>query len=246
MAQNIKDYLLKIEIDGNIILYRDKQHKKKAMCEYLAQNIKTDKLICVQSGGAFGLYIAKAFPNNKIIIFGRPTIDYLQQINALDNAIISSTDISELAKSENCYFVNQYDESLIEEYSKNHFSDIIKEVGNIDAFCDCSHSCATMAGAIASGMDCEFIMGVVGKAGQRTNFHYLNDRQDKFIQETTKNFDTKQIQADIEAMYPDFGNIFEATRSISAAMSWLQKNPGKTVLVYVGDSPVFGEDATID
>lgn len=241
MIQNIKDFLVQKGIDGEIILYRDRQHKKKAMCEYLAQKIKTTKPICVQSGGAFGLYVAKAFPNNQVIIYGRPTSEYRKQIDKLDNVLITLTHISTLAKNSGYYTIDQYDEPLIEEYYKNHFLDIAKEVGDFDAFCDCGHSCATIAGAVASNVDCEFIIGTMGN---RVNFHYLNDQQDKFVQESVKNFDTKRLQVELESMYPHFGNIYEATRSISAAMSWLQKNPNKIVLVYVGDSPVFGADAS--
>ena len=254
MIQNLTDYLIAKGIDGNIILYRDKQHKKKALCEYLAKNITTDKTMCCYSTGAFGLYMAKAFPNNQIIILGKPSSEYQRQIDKLSNVSINSsiretspesTNRKDFAEANSYYYVDHFGEPLIEEYYKNHFRNIIKEVGEVDAFCDCGHSCATLSGAIASGADLDFVLGVVGTAGLRIGLHYLSDKTDKFIQETVKNFDTEDIQIVLEAMYPDFGNIFEATRSISAAMSWLQKNPGKTVLVYVGDSPIFGEDAEI-
>lgn len=256
MIYNIKEYLQTKSIEGNIILYRDKAHKKKALCEYLAENITTDKPICFYSSGAFGLYMAKAFPNNQIVILGKPTTEYQQQIDKLPNVTINtstretspiSTNRKDFAEANGFYFVDHFGEPLIENYYKNHFANILEEAKGfqIDTFCDCGHSCATLSGAIASGTDLDFVLGVVGEAGSRIGLYYLDDKQDKFTQETTKNFDTKQIQTDIESMYPDFGNIYEATRSISAAMSWLQKNPGKTVLVYVGDSPVFGEDAEI-
>lgn len=250
MIQNIKDYLKTKAIEGDIILYRDKAHKKKAMCEFLAQRIKTDKTICVHSGGAFGLYIAKAFQNNQIIICGNPTAEYRQQIEKMPNAVVegkvsTTAKVKTHAEALGFYFVDQFGEPLIKQYYKHHFANILKEVGSVDAFCDCGHSCATIAGAIESGANLEFILGIVKADGEREHVHYLAEYKDKFVQETTRNFNTKQIQTEIEEMYPDFGNIFEATRSISAAMSWLLKNPNKTVLVYVGDSPVYGEDATI-
>ena len=48
-------------------------------------------------------------------------------------------------------------------------------------------------------------------------------------------FKTFKLCQEIESLHPEFGNIYEATRSISGAMTWLQNNPNKTVLVYVGD-----------
>lgn len=257
MIISIKDYLRTKQIQGDVILYRDRQHKKKPLCEYLAQNINTDKTICVYSGGAFGLYMAKAFCDNQIVICGNPTKEYKQQIDRLNNATITKIPdgdgnildrISRYAQQNNFYFLNPMEEPLIEQYYGQHLISIVEELGDIsiDAFCDCGHSCATMSGFITSQLtDWQFVLGIRNDVGSRTKFYYLQDKMDKFAQETTKNFDTKQIQNEIESMYPDFGNIFEATRSISAAMSWLQKNPNKAVLVYVGDSPVYGEDVEI-
>lgn len=258
MIQEIKNYLTDKGIEGNIILYRDRQHKKKDLCKYLAQKIVTDKDVSTMSGGAFGLYIAKAFPSKKAVIFGAPSSEYKQQIQKLSNAVIISS-VQENSPESTCakdysddkgyYYINQYKEPLVKEYYKNHFNDIIDELGgvDIDAFCDCGHSCATMAGAMENELTVKwtFILGVILQSGHRNHVHYLTGKESMFVQETTRNFNTKQIQTEIEEMYPDFGNIFEATRSISAAMSWLKKNPNKTVLVYVGDSPVFGEDAEI-
>lgn len=251
MNISIKDYLATKGINGNIILYRDKQHKKKALCEYLAKNISTDKTICIYSGGAFGLYIAKAFPNNKVVICGsRITDEYKQQIVQMSNATIieglataTNAKTKVYAEANGYFYINQFDNPFIKAYYKNHLVNIIAELQgtSINAFCDAGHSCGTMAGFIESGLTSwQFVLGV--NIDGRTNVHYLTNLTDKFVQETTLNFDTAVLQAEIEAAYPSFGNIFEATRSISAAMSWLQKNPNKTVLVYVGDSPVFGED----
>ncbi len=258
MLQNIKEYLSIKGIDGNIILYRDKQHKKKALCEYLASKIGTEKNVATTSGGAFGLYIAKAFSNRQTIIFGRPTPEYQQQIDKISTASVmtniretspTSTNAKDYATANGFYYIDQYKENLIKEYYKNHFTDIVGELGDIhiDAFCDCGHSCATLAGAIENSLTSKwkFILGVVLESGHRDHVHYLTGKEKKFVQETTRNFNTKQIQEDIEKAYSSFGNVFEATRSISSAMSWLQKNPGKTVLVYVGDSPVLGADVTI-
>ena len=258
MVQNIKDFLATKGIDGEIILYRDKQHKKKALCEYLEKNIGTDKDVSTISGGAFGLYLAKAFPKKKAVIIGIPTPEYRAQIDRLSHAVVVSniretspvsTNAKDYSDKKGYYFVDQYKEPLIKEYYKKHFTDIVTELGDIhvDAFCDCGHSCATMAGAIENELTAKwsFILGVVVKSGRREHVHHLTGKENMFVQETTRNFDTKQLQVEIEKAYPKFGNVFEATRSISAAMSWLQKNPKKTVLVYVGDSPVLGEDAII-
>lgn len=258
MIQNIREFLTTKGIDGNIILYRDRTHKKKALCEYVAQNIVTDKTISTSSGGAFGLYMAKAFPKKKTVIFGIPTPEYRQQIDRLSNASIvssvretspTSTNAKDYSEKNGYYFIDQYREPLIKEYYRKHFIDIVTELGDIhvDAFCDCGHSCATMAGAIENELTKKwiFVLGVVVKSGHREYVHHLTGMENRFVQETTRNFDTKELQMEIEKAYPNFGNVFEATRSISAAMSWLKKNPNKTVLVYVGDSPVLGADATI-
>lgn len=249
MNISIKNYLKTKAIEGDIILYRDKTHKKKEMCQFLARHIETNKTICVCSVGAFGLYIAKAFPNHQVVICGHVSEEYKQQIEKLSNTMIvekrGSAETKIYAEQNDYYYINQYNEPLIQNYYTQHFYDILLEVGQVDAFCDCGHSCATLAGIIENGANLEFILGVNRLEGNRINIHYLKNLTDKFVQETTYNFDIKQIQEEIESMYSDFGNVFEATHSISAAMSWLQKNPGKTVLVYVGDSPIFGEDATI-
>lgn len=248
MNISIKNYLSTKGVKGDIILYRDSCHKKKAMCEYIAEQIKTVKNICVYSGGAFGLYMSKAFPQKSVFIFGKVTSEYKTQIERLPNATIfegTNNDAKQYASKNDCLFVDQFAEPLIREYYKKHFVEILAEVGTIDAFVDCGHSCATLAGAIESGANLQFVLGINRVGGERQNVHYLKDHKGKFTQETTRNFDTAVLQTEIEDAYPSFGNIFEATRSISAAMSWLQKNPNKTVLVYVGDSPVFGEDATL-
>lgn len=251
MIVSIKEYLAKKGINGNIILYRDKAHKKKSMCEYVANHlgISTGTPVRVYSNGAFGLYIAMALPHNQVLVCGRAiTSEYKNQIMQLANANTIEDDDNttvkkEIAKS-NYFYLNQFGEPLIKEYYKKHFAEILAEVGTVDAFVDCGHSCATMAGAIESGANLQFVLGINRVDGERQNVHYLKDHKGEFTQETTRNFDTKLLQEEIEKQYPSFGNIFEATRSISAAMSWLQKNPNKTVLVYVGDSPVFGEDVS--
>ena len=251
MNISIKDYLANKGIQGNIILYRDKWHKKKALCEYLAQNIETSKKICVMSSGAFGLYMAKLFPNNKVVICcNNLSAEYAKQIELLGNVEVARTkdmmaSAKDYAERNGYLYVDQFGNSLVKTYYKQHFPKILSEVGLVDAFVDCGHSCATMAGAIESGEHLQFVLGVNNPEGERPNVWHLSSFKGKFEQETTRNFDTAQIRQEIESMYPSFGNIFEATRSISAAMSWLQKNPNKTVLVYVGDSPVFGEDASI-
>jgi hypothetical protein len=250
MNISISDYLTTKGIQGNIILYRDICHKKKAMCEFLAQNIETSKKICVYSSGAFGLYVAKAFPKNQVVICcHQVSSEYKQQIDNLPNTEIVYTkgielSVKEYAEQKGYFYLNQFGENLIKDFYKNHFAEILAEVGTVDTFADCGHSCATLEGAIESGANLQFVLGVNRAKGTRQNVHYLTNLTNRFVQETTHNFDTKQIQSDIETMYPSFGNTFEATRSISAAMSWLQKNPNKTVLVYVGDSPVFGQDVS--
>ena len=251
MKISIKNYLYTKGISGDIILYRDNQHKKKEMCEFLAQKIKTSKKICCSSKGAFGLYLAKAFSSNAVIICSNSiTSEYADQIKSLPNTVIDgsskSVNMTEYANLHGFLHVNQFAEPYIKHYYKQHFTNLLSEVGTVDAFVDCGHTCATLAGAIESGANLEFVLGVNNPSANRKNLHFLADHQGKFKQETTCNFDTALLQIEIEAMYPSFGNIFEATRSISAAMSWLQKNPNKTVLVYVGDSPVLGQDVSIN
>ena len=251
MIVSIKAFLSSKRISGDIILYRDTHHKKKSMCEYVANHlgIQAGIPVRVYSNGAFGLYIAMALPRNQVLVCGRAiTSEYKNQIVQLANAKTieeddNTTVKNEIAKS-NYFYLNQFDEPLIKEYYKKHFAEILAEVGTVDAFVDCGHSCATLAGAIESGANLQFVLGINRVDGERQNVHYLKDHKDKFTQETTRNFDTAVLQTEIEAAYPSFGNIYEATRSISAAMSWLQKNPNKTVLVYVGDSPVFGQDVS--
>ena len=239
--------------DGKIVLYRDSRHKKAAMCEYLAEQmvVQNSETLCLYSTGAFGLYMAKAFPNNKVVICGHSvTAEYKAQIQALPNAEIvcgvNTNAEAQIYAAEHGYkFVNQFGEPLIVEYYKAHFADILAELGDthIDAFCDCGHSCATMAAALERGDFDAYVLGV-NTPGDRANLHYLAGKSG-FVQEKTFNHDTKALRAEIENEYQVFGNIFEATRSISAAISWLDKNPGKTVLVYVGDSPDFGKDTRI-
>lgn len=257
MFISIKSVVQSYGIDGDIILYRDKEHKKAAMCRYLATEIETDRPICVCTGGAFGLYISRAFHNNRVISCGFITDEYLKQIRKLGNAETSQEFLSlreesvkvltpavkKWAESKNYYFIDQFSNELIPKYYKEHFADIAKELHDIsiDAFCDCGHSCATMAGYLDSGLSWKAILGVNTPTGERACWNHLLNRRREFITVTTLDFDTKEIQAKIESKCASFGNIFEATRSISAAMKWLQDNPGKTVLVYVGDSQVFGE-----
>lgn len=235
--------------NNKIVLYRDSRHKKAAMCEYIAKHLNVnDDVICVYSTGAFGLYMAKAFPNNKVVICGRiVTEEYKTQIRALPNTEIvcginTNAEAQSYAEAHGYYYINQFDEPLIKEYYKTHFADILSELGDIhiDAFCDCGHSCATIAAAVERGDFSAYILGV-NTLNDRSNIHYLSDKNG-FVQEKTFNYDTAALRDNIESTYPSFGNVFEATRSISAAMSWLEKNPNKTVLVYVGDSPVFGQD----
>lgn len=67
MIQSIKTLLQEYGIDGDIILYRDEDHKKKGLCEYLINNIDTDgKEVVTFSDGAFGLYLSRALPNNTV------------------------------------------------------------------------------------------------------------------------------------------------------------------------------------
>lgn len=238
--------------DDKIVLYRDDRHKKAAMCEYLGRNMSVgNNTLCLYSTGAFGLYMAKAFPNNSVVICGHSvTAEYKAQIQALPNAEIvcginTNAEVQAYAMEKGYLFINQFNEPLIVDYYKSHFADIIAELGDthIDAFCDCGHSCATMAAALARGDFDDYILGV-NTQGDRWNLHYLAGKSG-FVQEKTFNYDTAALQTEIETAYPAFGNVFEATRSISAAMSWLDKNPGKTVLVYVGDSPELGMDTRI-
>lgn len=237
MNVSIKDYLKMKGIEGDIILYRDNSHKKEKMCEYLAKNISTDKTIAFYSGGAFGLYMAKAFPNNTLKHCGKASSEYKEQIDQLDNIEIvpclNNAAARTLAEQNDWFFIDQFNEPLIKEYYKQHFTDILAELNDkhIDAFVDCGHSCATIASFVESDLvDWAFVLGITNKNGRR-KYHYLDAHKEQVEQVWTGYFNTEEIQNENESL----GNIFEATRSISAAMQWLVMNPNKTVLVYVGD-----------
>lgn len=67
MIQSIQPILSQYNVTGDIILYRDSDHKKKGLCEYLANNIDTEgKEIVTFSDGAFALYLSRALPNNTV------------------------------------------------------------------------------------------------------------------------------------------------------------------------------------
>jgi len=256
MKISIKELLTRYGIDGDIVLYRDNTHKKQGLCNFLAQNISTDKPICFYSAGAFALYMAKAFYKNKIVVCGSNlTSEYKRQLAQFGDRIVfrpeikensaTSTNIKIFAQSNGYFFVDQFSEPLIRQYYKQHLSQILPQIEDEkpDAFCDCGHSCGTMAGFIEAKPDWTFVLGVA--SDKREAFYHLSGKWSKFETCTTKGFDTARLQKEIEQYYPSFGNVYEATRSISAAMSWLLKNPKKKVLVYVGDSPVFGCDSQI-
>lgn len=251
MIQSIKEILQQYNIDGDIILYRDADHRKKKLCEYIAKNINVDAdtTICTNSDGAFGLYLARAFPNNKVISCCYTiSPDYSDAMLSTQNlevktqmGLLQDTRLYENFAQNNGYlFIDQFNNKLLLEYYSSYFDTIVNEVKtySIDAFCDCSHTGATITGFKQRDIDVntgwQFIVGVNRDPGEYFNYSTLY--QDEFMQVTTLNYDTLEIGELIEQQYPNFGNVYEATRSISAAMTWLSQNPNKTVLVYVGDA----------
>lgn len=247
MILSIKGLIEKYGIAGDILLYREGSHRKKEMAKYLASklSIPNETEIHTYSNGAFGLYLAKAFPDIKVNTYcGGASKDYLNEMVSTKNLrIISNMDyLSFKEMGFGGIVIDQYTNKLVLEYYKLYFNKLVKLVSNykIDAFCDCGHSCATLAGFVASNFEkglvkWDFVLGCVIKV-PRTNIYHLEPYRDKILFYSTREFDTYKLEGEIERMWPEFGNVFEATRSISAAMAYLVENPGKTVLVWVGDS----------
>ena len=255
MVQSIKTVLNKYGISGDILLYRGEEHRKKRLAEFLALNCGIgDGDVCTWSDGAFSLYLARALPNKTVhACFDIISPDYGELMEAQSNLVLHPK-IHRKSITENgyAYFVsthpelvniNQYSDAIVKKYYENYFFNIVSAVRgyNVDAFCDCPHSGATLAGCIDSNLvDWKFIAGHldVNEAlynGYTTSIQSFLQNKD-IISESCNYFDTYELGLEIEKNYPDFGNVYEATRSISAAMRWLQKNPGKTVVVYVGDA----------
>lgn len=246
MIKSIKDVINEYGISGDILLYRDADHRKKKMCEYLVSNIDIgDKEVHTYSDGAFALYLARALPNNLVNTYcGVISHDYGEIMEATENLKINlNTSYPDFDKTKfDGIKIDQYSSKLVFEYYKSYFQKMVDEVKDykINAFCDCGHSCATLAGFVASNLenklvDWNFILGCVLKV-PRTYIYHLESYRDKIISYLTTKFDTYEIGDKIEEKHPDFGNVFEATRSISAAMAYLQEHPNETVAVYVGDS----------
>lgn len=260
MIQSINNIIKNYDIEGEILLYRDENHRKKGMLQFLKDNfnIGKDQVICTYSDGAFGLWTARIFNDNQVITcFPILSPDYGELMEATKNLILISgiknlSNWKEYYEGKGYFIINQFEDNLVKDYYKNYFLTVVNAVKDyhIDAFCDCGHSCATIAGFIEADLvDWQFILGV-NTLGKREKVHHLMPLKDKVIQYTTKKFDTLKLGKEIEAAYPEFGNVYEATRSISAAMSYLKDNPGKTVLIYVGDSfekegTKFGQDTII-
>lgn len=246
MILSLKDFLLtNYNINGDIILYRDEDHRKKKMCEYLAQvkGIPEGQDIHIYSDGAYALYMAKAFPNNKIIShYSVISPDYgdamVQQENLELVSGFSRYEWNKLVDDNLDWFViDQYTDTDITEYYKSYFSTIVEAVKDyhIDAFCEYSHTGQTLRGFIESELvDWKVILGqiqIINNEPRRNLIPYI----DKLDTVDVAKFKTFKLCQEIESLHPEFGNIYEATRSISGAMTWLQNNPNKTVLVYVGD-----------
>lgn len=254
MIQSIKTLLQEYGVNGDIILYRDADHKKKGLCKYLINNIDTDgKEVVTFSDGAFGLYLSRALPNNTVHTCYRTiSPDYGELMEAQPNLVLHPNMtrpkeyVEFLAQHPEYVEINQYTNTLCKEYYKQHFSDVLQELGNthIDVFMDYGHSCATLAGFAESGLtDWDFIYATIdiGVELWGDNPRYRNHAKgldDKLSAIFCVQLDTLALGRKIEATFPAFGNVYEATRSIAGAINYLSKNPEKTVLVYVGDSPI--------
>lgn len=258
MILSIKPILKQYGIDGDILLYRDKEHRKKKLCEYIAFKLKNEigsKTVCTTSDGAFGLYLARALPQNKVVTccyilshdYGEVMLN-TSNLKVQEGFFVFSNPeyIKKFSNDNNYYFISQFNNDIILEYYYKYFDTIVNEVEqyNIDAFCDCSHTGATITGfkkrdlEINTGWD--FVVGVNREVGEYTNYTKLYEKY--FCQYTSVNYNTLKIGELIEKEYPEFGNVYETTRSISSSMEYLKHNPGKTVLVYVGDS--FNKEGT--
>ena len=263
MVISIKNIIKNYGIEGDILLYRGENHRKKGLCDYLKNNLPVSgKTIITYSDGAFGLFLARALPDNQVITHYRHiSPDYGELMEVQPNlTLVGEMDglsgWKEYCKQnyigDNYLFINQFEDSIVTDYYNGYFSTVVDALKSypVDAFCDCGHSCQTLAGFISRNrvdnlVDWFFILGV--NLYPRTNLWFLDKHLGYFVQYTTKDFDTLTIGKRIEAAFPAFGNVYEATRSITAAMSFLKDNPGKTVAVYVGDSrekegTKFGQD----
>lgn len=244
MIQSIKTLLQEYGIDGDIILYRDEDHRKKKMCEYLVSKMELEgKDVVTYSDGAFAYYLSLAMPSGTVnTYYYIISPDYKEamenQLNlVLNPGVRKSTWVEMTQEHTDWVVVDQFTNENVKEYYKNYFQTVVDAVKDytIDAFCDYSHSAMTMAGFIDSELvNWKFIAGIliVNSVILRPQLEQYKDILDVV---DVNHFDTDELGVKIEQMYPNFGNVYEATRSISGAMQWLVNNPGKTVLVYVGD-----------
>ena len=247
MIQTIPNTLAYFNISGSLILYRDNTHKKVGLANYLRQQLSIDKqVILTRSGGAFAMCLALAYPEKKVVDVYKISDTYRNLLSGLGNyqnigdqyqkynAPINET-------SSKYIFLNQHLLDVAPSYYKQHFTNVIAPTitnHQIDCFVDCSHSGATLAGIYQIKKDqWSFILGVIQSEEQipTTKRHLLQHVQYQAI--TTTHFNTVLIEEKC-LLLDGVSDIFEATRSISAAFRWLQLNPGKTVLVYVGDGAV--------
>lgn len=252
MIQSIKNIVTALGYNGDIILYRDSFHKKKGLCEYLAKNVQPTDIIVTYSDGAFALYLARALPNNTIhTCYNGISPDYGELLEKQTNLVLHpnyrrAVNYKNFLQEHPEYVeINQYTDEKCVEYYAQHFAEIYEqELKNlhIDAFAEYGHSGATLAGVIkANIVDWDFIMATLDfntlTSGKINYRNHMNSVKDKITHvEFCTKINTFLMGQEIERVYPEFGNVYEATRSIAAAFSYLEKNPGKTVLVYVGDS----------
>ena len=252
MVVSIQNIVNDLGYRGNILLYRDGyNHKKKGLCEYLAKDIQVGQEIVTYSDGAFGLYLARALPKNIVHTFyNNISPDYGELMEAQKNLIRHPNtkrlnEYKQFVETHQEYIeINQYTDKRCVEYYEQHFIKIYEDelkYYTIDAFCEYGHSGATLAGAINAGFKWDFIMATlninVDIGAIPTYRNHMSEVSSKInhVEFCTK-IDTFELGQKIEKQYPQYGNVYEATRSIAGALSYLEKNPGKTILVYVGDS----------
>lgn len=263
MILSIKKIIQLYGIEGDILLYRDENHRKQGLCDYLKSNLPIEnKTVITYSDGALALFLARALPENKVIThYGRISPDYGELMVAQPNLVLNNNFYNldewksyckEHYVGDDYIIINQYEDSLLTEYYKGYFPKVVEAFKDykVDAFCDCGHSCQTMAGFISKNkenklVDWQFILGV--NLLPRRKLWKLTDLQNDFVQYITRDYNTLIVGKEIEATYPEFGNVFEATRSITAAMSYLREHPGQTVAIYIGDAfekegTKFGQD----
>lgn len=175
MVIKITDLLQNYGLNGALVLYRSGQYRKFHLCDFLAYQITVSEgdVLGARTCGAFGLALAKKYPNNEVELIGKISPEYMRQLDALPNARIVTQ------FSDGIIYVDQHKNPLVLEHYANYFPTILAEVGNesIDAFCDCGHTCGTFAGLLASGLreNWAWFLGCPARITSRDSSFYIRN-----------------------------------------------------------------------